>query len=171
MSTSASAHVTALQLASQFVVSVAKASAVHAPSRLRSTGKHAARDVLLAAQHERWIGLPNHQRPSDDFPGTSRMSAPYASPEGDVNAITVSLATMAALPPQLAGILSVHPPRSKPKTAKSFVAAFPTLHPYSQDPSANPIDGLVRTTHTTLPYWTSIMQPFHRDSLTHKPQF
>lgn len=54
-----------------------KVSAVHVPSRPRSTGKHAARDVLLAAQHERWIVLPNHQRTSDDFPGTSRMSASY----------------------------------------------------------------------------------------------
>ncbi|PNP38245.1 hypothetical protein TGAMA5MH_09817 [Trichoderma gamsii] len=46
---------------------------------------------------------------------------------------------MAALPPQLCRNHQIpSAPRSKPKAAKSFVAAFRLFIPTSKDPSANP---------------------------------
>lgn len=133
-----------VQLSSQLV---AKAFAARVPSRARSSGKHAARDVPLATQHERWIM-------GDDFSGTSRMSASYGSPPRSPEATTVSLATMVELPPQLVGTVKLYPPRSNLNSAKSFVAAYRLFIPTSNIPAP------IRTTHTT-PNWTSIMRAPH----------
>lgn len=48
---------TAVQLSPQFNIRVAKVFAAQFPSRLRSTHKHAAGGLQLAAEHERWIKL------------------------------------------------------------------------------------------------------------------
>lgn len=49
-----------------------------------------------------------------------------------LEAITISLATMAAWPTQLVGTVILHPLRSKPKSAKSFAPTFRLSIPTSR---------------------------------------